>query len=116
MLNSSINQNNLISLNIGRDTASIIMTCMIHAHLMNIVNPGTYNTEMNKLLKANSLPSVILPDNPPSQGIINTSQRQSATHEEKTDPQPSTSNRPHPQPTTSKQQSTSKQSSTSKQT
>lgn len=61
----------ITNLNIGKDTASTILTCMLHAHFMNMAQPGTYNIEMNKLLKANNLPTVNLPDNPPSFEIIN---------------------------------------------
>lgn len=41
---------------------------------VNIAQPGSYNTEINKLLKANKLPNVIVPDNPPSLEIMNTAQ------------------------------------------
>ena len=57
--------------NLHKDTAAKILTCMMHAHLQNIANPGCYNTEANKLFKANNLPQVILPDNPPSLEIFN---------------------------------------------
>ena len=35
---------------------------------------GTYNTEINKLFKLNNLPSIILPDNPPTLKILNMSE------------------------------------------
>lgn len=68
----------------------MIMTCMLHAHMMNIIQLGSYNVESNRLLKANNLPSVVLPDNPPSQELINTSQKVPAT-QEPTITKPSTS-------------------------
>ena len=40
---------------------------MFHAH---IANPGSYNKEMNDLLKQNKLPQVNLPDNSPSKDIL----------------------------------------------
>lgn len=45
-------------------------------------------------MKANNLPPLVLPDNPPSQDIINISQRPASTQEEKTESQPSTSKQP----------------------
>ena len=52
------------------DTASTILTCILHAHLGNIAHPGTYNEEVNKLFKLNKLPPIVLPDNPPSKLIL----------------------------------------------
>lgn len=67
---------------------------MLHAHMMNIIQPRTYNAEINKLLKAYNLPSVFLPDNPPSQETINTSQKSPTTMEKHSEPQPSISKQP----------------------
>lgn len=64
----------LTNLNLGKDAAATILTCMMHSHLMNIANPGSYNIEINKLLAANKLPRVIQPDNPPSRQILDTTQ------------------------------------------
>ena len=55
---------------IEKDTATKLLACMMHSHLINIAKPGSYNTEMNKVLKLNNLPAIILPDNPPSSEII----------------------------------------------
>ena len=43
---------------------------MLHAHLVNIASPGSYNSQINKLLKQNNLPQVKLPDNLPSADIL----------------------------------------------
>lgn len=71
---STIPPPTVTNINLGKDTAATILTCMLHAHFMNIAQPGSYNLEMNKLLKANNLPQVNLPDNPPSFQIINMAQ------------------------------------------
>ncbi len=39
---------------------------MIHAHLMNVIEPGSYANELNATLKENSLPQINLPKNPNS--------------------------------------------------
>lgn len=52
---------------------------------------------MNKLFKTNNLPSVVLPDNPPSQEIINTFQKQPSTMGKQWEPQPATSKQPQQQ-------------------
>ena len=41
------------------------MTAIIHAHTINATNPGTYNTELNKILAANKkkkMPTIIIPE------------------------------------------------------
>ena len=48
----------------------------------NIAEPGSYNRELNKLLKANKLPQVIVPDNPPSLKILNMANSENKTNEE----------------------------------
>ena len=55
---------------IEKDTTTKIMSCMMHAHLINAVNPGTYNTELNRTLKLNNLPTINLPNDPPSKEIM----------------------------------------------
>lgn len=58
-----------------------IFTCMLHAHFVNIANPGTYSTVLNKTLKLNDLPEIKIPDDPPSEQIIG-----AFSNEEKTSP------------------------------
>ncbi|MPC84372.1 hypothetical protein E2C01_079110 [Portunus trituberculatus] len=65
------NNTNIHNINIEKDTATKILTCILHSHMHNIANPGSYNDELNKLLKLNNLPSIILPPNPPSKSIMN---------------------------------------------
>ena len=53
-----------------KDTASTILTYILHAHLGNMAHPGTYNEEINKLFKLNKLPPIVMPENPPSKVIL----------------------------------------------
>ena len=46
------------------------MACFMHAHLVNIANPGSYNDEVNKVFKLNNLPPIVLPSDPPSLVIL----------------------------------------------
>ncbi len=48
-----------------------INTCILHAHYRNIENPGTYETELNKVLTLNNLPTIRIPENPDSHKILN---------------------------------------------
>ena len=50
-------------------TAKIVM-CMIHAHLMNMGDPGSFNRELNNILSKNNLPNINAPSNPPSKKIF----------------------------------------------
>ena len=49
---------------------------MMHAHLISSVEPGTYNDELNRALKLNNLPLIILPSNSPSKKIPNLNDNQ----------------------------------------
>jgi len=44
----------------------------MHAHVMNMAEPGTYAIELNKILKLNNLPCINAPQNPPSKKIFTT--------------------------------------------
>ena len=54
------------------DTHTKIIQCMYHAHMYNMVNPGTYSNVVNGMFKANQLPTINIPDEfaPPSDLII----------------------------------------------
>ncbi len=70
---------------IEKETAAKLMACLMHAHLINSTNPGTYNDEFNRALKLNNLPPIILPNNPPSKQIVNlTKEVQTPASEENT--------------------------------
>lgn len=50
------------------DTITSIFTSMAHAHFQNSINPGSFETELNKVLTANKLPAIKIPEVPdPSQ-------------------------------------------------
>ncbi len=51
---------------ISKDEHLNIYSCMIHAHLMNVTEPGSYANELIATLKANSLPQINLPNTPNS--------------------------------------------------
>lgn len=48
-----------------------INVCILHAHYRNIENPGSYENELNKILKLNNLPTVKVPETPNSSRIFN---------------------------------------------
>ncbi len=51
---------------VTRDEILQIYICVTHAENANPKNPGTYKYELNKLLKANKLPTIKFPDDEPS--------------------------------------------------
>ena len=55
---------------ITREETLLINICVTHAHYRNQENPGTYSEELNKILTANKLPNVIIPDCPNSNKIF----------------------------------------------
>lgn len=53
------------------DIHTKIFTCIMHAHVVNIANPGSYEEELKKMLKMNNLITIKAPSNPPSAKILN---------------------------------------------
>lgn len=47
-----------------------IYTLMLNAHFLNVANPGSYEEELNKALKANNFPTVKIPTVPNSKKIL----------------------------------------------
>lgn len=47
-----------------------ILISIIHAHVMNLCNPGTYQRELNNMLEKNDLPSMWFPENPNSGRLL----------------------------------------------
>ena len=47
-----------------------IMTCLIHAHMVNLGNPGTFNEELKEIFHRNNIPQLEFPSNPPSHKIM----------------------------------------------
>ena len=58
------------TLHLHSDMSFKAMVIIIHAHLANIANPGTFGATVKNLLKQNNLPHVNLPDNAPSSEIF----------------------------------------------
>ena len=69
--NATMSTQNITQPIIDKDTTTNILSCMLHAHFMNAIHPGTYNEELNRALKLNNLPKINLPSNPPSKEILN---------------------------------------------
>ena len=44
---------------------------VIHAHIHNLIAPGTYATELNRNLAAHNLPTINAPNDPPSGNLFN---------------------------------------------
>ena len=74
--------------NIEKDQATKMLACFLHAHLVNIASPGSYNDEINKVFKLNNLPQIVLPTNPPSQSILTKTKQQDPTSQPAIKPQP----------------------------
>ena len=59
-------------LNLSEPIHDKVMISMIHAHLHNIIAPGSYNEELRKMFKLNNLPEMIFPENPQSEKLFQT--------------------------------------------
>lgn len=58
------------TLNITREDSLKINICIVHSHYRNIENPDIYSQEPYKILTANNLPNIIIPDEPKSSKIF----------------------------------------------
>lgn len=47
-----------------------ILICILHAHVINLANPGSYETELNKMLQINGMEQMNFPSNPPSSALL----------------------------------------------
>lgn len=52
------------------DIQKTIFACLMHAHIINAENPGSYQDTINKVFPANNLPAIITPEDPPSKRIL----------------------------------------------
>ena len=59
------------TLRIHTNTELRTTIAVIHAHIHNLVAPGTYSTELNRTLTQHGLPTIEAPDNPPSGDLFN---------------------------------------------
>lgn len=56
---------------IEKDMPAKMLSCMLHAHLMNVGNPGTYEKVLTQTLTLNNLPAIKIPEVPQSAKILN---------------------------------------------
>lgn len=63
-------------LNLSEQKHTKILISIMHAHVMNLCNPGTYQEELNKMLLKNELPTMWFPDNPDSGKLLGASATQ----------------------------------------
>ena len=56
-----------IHINTELKTAIVV----IHAHIHNLISPGTYATELNRNIAAQNLPTINAPDDLPSGNLFN---------------------------------------------
>lgn len=57
-------------LNLSEALHHKVMISMIHAHINNIINPGSYADELNTMLEKNNLPRMWFPPNPDSKNLL----------------------------------------------
>ena len=55
---------------LGSEHIYVITTCIIHAYFVNLGKPGTYAAEVNRMLKANGLPTVNTSSDVPSEELF----------------------------------------------
>ena len=59
-----------VQIQIENSTSLHVLECMLHAHLINIALPGTFNMEVIRVLKADGFQELNFSDNPPSGEIL----------------------------------------------
>lgn len=64
------NTGKLTQINLSETKHTKILISIMHAHVMNMCNPGTYQTELNRMLQKNELPMMWFPDNPDSGNLL----------------------------------------------
>lgn len=57
-------------LNLSEYKHTKILISIMHAHVMNLCNPGSYQKELNKMLEKNELPTMWFPENPESGKLL----------------------------------------------
>lgn len=66
------------------DMQAKIYASIMLAHILNADTPGTFEKELNKLFKKNNLPEVKIPEDPPSEHIVNKWRKTTQTQEQAT--------------------------------
>lgn len=59
--------------NLSEATHVQAMLCMLHAHLENVIHPGTYASKLNQMLEHNKLPKMWFPADPDSAKLFGAS-------------------------------------------
>lgn len=57
-------------LNLSEYKHTKILISIMHAHVMNLCNPGSYQEELNRMLERNELPTMWFPENPDSGRLL----------------------------------------------
>lgn len=57
-------------INLSDVTHFKILACIMHAHVLNLQNPGSYRTELNIMLENNGFPKMWFPENPDSASVL----------------------------------------------
>lgn len=70
--NTTINNRYNGITHINKEEHLKIYSCMIHAHLMNVIEPGSFEKELNATLKENNLPAIKIPNTPNSSKLLAT--------------------------------------------
>ena len=55
---------------LGSDHSFLIPTCIIHVYFVNLARLGSYEAELNRMLKSNGLPPVVVPLEVPSEELF----------------------------------------------
>lgn len=63
-------------INLSEQKHTKILISIMHAHVMNLCNPGSYQQELNKMLQQNELPTMWFPENPDSGKLLGASASQ----------------------------------------
>ena len=58
------------TININKKMDYQVLVAILYAHVMNLANPGTFEREMNELLRLNNLPPMKFPANPDSSAAL----------------------------------------------
>ena len=59
-----------IQIVVGSVHGFLITTCIMHAHFVNLARTGSYEAELNRMLKSNGLPPVVVPLEVPSEELF----------------------------------------------
>jgi hypothetical protein len=67
---SQLSQPKATQIQLGTETHISILTCIIEAHINNMIAPGSYASRLNVLLKANNLKTINIPGPSPDSGKL----------------------------------------------